>query len=45
MSDKIIMKRFLLMLTGLLLTMGTFAQSIVKGNVKDANGEPLLAET
>lgn len=42
MCGKTIMKRLLLTFTGLLLTMSTFAQSVVKGNVKDANGEPVI---
>ncbi|MBR1687303.1 MAG: TonB-dependent receptor [Prevotella sp.] len=38
-------RRMLTLLLGLLLSVGAFAQTDVKGNVKDAQGEPIIGAT
>lgn len=39
------MKRFVLILAAILAAMPVFAQSLVKGSVKDSNGDPLVGVT
>uniref|UniRef100_A0AB33JAV9 SusC/RagA family TonB-linked outer membrane protein n=1 Tax=Prevotella sp. GTC17259 TaxID=3236795 RepID=A0AB33JAV9_9BACT len=45
MTSRIVSKRMLLIVTGLSLTLSSFAQSIIKGNVTDGSGQPIIGAT
>lgn len=45
MTSRFVSKRMLIMMTGLTVALGSFAQTTIKGNVTDLSGEPIIGAT